>query len=199
MSEANTQAFNIKAYVNNLLSEKRELEAANSALEAEKTKLKQGILKYGEIAKNMETQNKDQQNKIQMMQRQIDALQQENTQITAVVPISADYSSEIAETLLLAQRTAKQLVTEAEEKATLMTQDARVALSNVCAAVADIRDHLQNIGSDIGVVEARLEVVKENVGMVDEPAPVIEEPLAIEESIPEAIEEDFAGVMEPSL
>ena len=162
MSETNTQAFNIKAYVNNLLSEKRELEAANSALETEKTKLKQGILKYGEIAKSMEAQNKEQSAKILMLQRQIDALQQDNTKLSSSAP-SHDYSNEIAETLLLAQRTAKQLVSDAEQKASLMTKDTQKALTNMYLSVSQVRDILRKIGNDIGLVEAHLESLKEAV------------------------------------
>ena len=162
MSEVNAQAFNIKAYVNNLLSEKRELEAANSALEAEKSKLKQGILKYGEIAKSMEAQNKEQASKILMLQRQVDALRQENTKLSSSAP-SQDYSAEIADTLLFAQRTAKQLVTEAEQRATLMTQETQKSLTNMYMSVSQIRDILRKIGNDVGLVEAHLESLKETV------------------------------------
>ena len=162
MSETNTQAFNIKAYVNNLLNEKRELEAANSALEAEKAKLKQGILKYGEIAKTMEGQNKELQAKVQMLQRQVDTLQQENTKLTASTGAPpVDYTGEIAETLLLAQRTAKQVVAEAEQKAATMSQDAQRAISNMYMSVSQIREILRKVGNDISLVEAHLETVKE--------------------------------------
>ena len=161
MSETNTQAFNIKAYVNNLLSEKRELENANGALEAERTKLKQGIVKYGEIAKNLEAQSKEQQSKIQMMQRQIDALQQENARLTSSAP-NANYTEEIADTLLLAQRTAKQLITDAEQKAAVINQDTQRAVTNMYMSVSKIRDLLRRVGDDVDLVETSLEALKES-------------------------------------
>ena len=161
MSETNTQAFNIKAYVNNLLSEKRELETANNALEAERTKLKQGIVKYGEIAKNLEAQNKDQQAKIQSMQRQLDTLQQENAKAAANAS-GANYSEEIAETLLLAQRTAKQVVNDAEQKAAVMRQDTQRALTSMYMSVSKIRDLVRRMGDDVDLVEASLESLKES-------------------------------------
>ena len=170
MSDTNAQAFNIKAYVNNLLSEKRELETANTALEAERSKLKQGILKYGEIAKNLEAQNKELQSKILMMQRHIDTLQQENTKLAATAANAAsasvaiapasDYSSEIAETLLFAQRTAKQLVAEAEQKADVLNQDTKKALTTMYTSVSQVRELIRRIGDDINLVESSLSTIK---------------------------------------
>ena len=159
MSDANAQAFNIKAYVNNLLGEKRELEAANSALETEKTKLKQGILKYGEIAKGMEAQNKEQAGKIMMLQRQVEALQQENAKLSASTP-TQDYTSEIADTLLFAQRTAKQLVAEAEQKADIMSRETQSAVNGMFMSVTQIREILRKIGNDISLIDAHLETLK---------------------------------------
>ena len=167
MSETSTQAFNIKAYVNNLLSEKRELEAANNALEAEKSKLKQGVLKYGEIAKNLEQQNKEQQNKIQMLQRQIDSLQHENTKLSSTGAASHEYTNEIADTLLFAQRTAKQLVAEAEQRAAMLNQDTQKALNNMSMSVSQIRDVLRKIGNDVGLVEVHLESLKKSTVQED--------------------------------
>jgi len=166
MSETNAQAFNIKAYVNNLLSEKRELETANSALEAERTKLKQGILKYGEIAKNLEAQNKEQQAKILTLQRQVDTLQQENTRLTANAP-SPNYSNEIADTLLLAQRTAKQLISEAEQKAAVMNQDTQRALTNMVSSASKIREFIRRLGDDVTLMENSLESVKGSAAAYD--------------------------------
>jgi hypothetical protein len=167
MSEANTQAFNIKAYVNNLLNEKRELEAANSALEAEKTKLKQGILKSGDIAKTREGQNKELQSKVQMLQRQVDTLQQENARLSANANAvasapapAANYSSEIADTLLLAQRTAKQVLAEAEQRAAVLTQDTQRAVNNMVMSVSQIREIMRKVGNDMSLVEAHLDTIK---------------------------------------
>jgi cell division septum initiation protein DivIVA len=196
MSETSAQAFNVKAYVNNLLGEKRELEAAKITLEAEKEKLKQGVLKYGELAKTMEEQNKGQQTQLQELRQQLERTREDNARlrqeaaqwqgaprapapvpapaVTALPyrpvpppvhvlapavqapPPASNYSVEVADILMAAQRTAKQIVADAEQRARAITQDAYQALSNICLPVTQIRDVLRGAAADIAQAEARL-------------------------------------------
>jgi cell division septum initiation protein DivIVA len=197
MSETSAQAFNVKAYVNNLLGEKRELEAAKLALEAEKEKLKQGVLKYGELAKTMEEQNKEQRTQLQDMQKQLEQAREDNARlrqetvqgqdiartasplptsvpsaasapvmlpfratVQAPPPISGANYSEVADILMAAQRTAKQIVAEAEQRAQAVAQDAYQELNNVYLSVTQIRDVLRQAAADIAQAEARLSAIQ---------------------------------------